>query len=227
MTEKKWFAETNGEVLADHWGDRFTERKAHLLMLAACRRHPQYVSQAALAAALDAVAAHFANPDLPDAPFNTDELRALYPRVNAVARRRVREPGRGISFGVLAAVEPRSIGEDLEESLNYLVYSCLHDVAAGLDDTAAEHTAQADLVREVLGNPFNKKLKIKPAWRTDTVLALARQMFIDDEFGAMPILADALQDAGCDSDPILNHCRDTAQVHVRGCWVLDMLFGKR
>jgi hypothetical protein len=36
----------------------------------------------------------------------------------------------------------------------------------------------------------------------------------------MPILADALQDAGCDSDDVLNHCR-SAGVHVRGCWVVD------
>ncbi|MDY3553595.1 hypothetical protein R5W24_002698 [Gemmata sp. JC717] len=41
----------------------------------------------------------------------------------------------------------------------------------------------------------------------------------------MPILADALQDAGCDNDDILNHCRaDT--VHARGCWVVDAVLGK-
>jgi hypothetical protein len=42
----------------------------------------------------------------------------------------------------------------------------------------------------------------------------------------MPILADALQDAGCDHDAILNHCRDLNQPHVRGCWVVDLLLGK-
>ncbi len=42
----------------------------------------------------------------------------------------------------------------------------------------------------------------------------------------MPILADALQDAGCDNDTVLNHCRDDKQVHVRGCWVVDLLLGK-
>ena len=45
-------------------------------------------------------------------------------------------------------------------------------------------------------------------------------------FGAMPILADALQDAGCDNDDILNHCRDTSLTHVRGCWVIDLLTGR-
>ena len=45
------------------------------------------------------------------------------------------------------------------------------------------------------------------------------------EFGAMPILADALQDAGCDSDDILDHCRGDGP-HVRGCWVVDLVLGK-
>lgn len=65
-----------------------------------------------------------------------------------------------------------------------------------------------------------------PAWRTDTVLLLARQMYEAREFFAMPILADALQDAGCDGDAILSHCRDPRQFHVRGCWVVDLVLDK-
>ena len=64
-----------------------------------------------------------------------------------------------------------------------------------------------------------------PEWRTDTVIALARQMYEACEFSAMPILADALQDAGCDSDGVLSHCRGPGP-HVRGCWVVDLVLGK-
>jgi hypothetical protein len=64
-----------------------------------------------------------------------------------------------------------------------------------------------------------------PDWCTDTARALARQMYDRREFSAMPILADALQDAGCENDDVLNHCRDPRQVHVRGCWVLDAVLG--
>jgi hypothetical protein len=46
------------------------------------------------------------------------------------------------------------------------------------------------------------------------------------EFSAMPILADALQDAGCEDDTILGHCRDPQFTHVRGCWVVDLVLGK-
>jgi hypothetical protein len=55
---------------------------------------------------------------------------------------------------------------------------------------------------------------------------MARRMYQTRDFSAMPILADALQDAGCDSDDILDHCRDTSVPHTRGCWVVDLVLGK-
>ena len=85
--------------------------------------------------------------------------------------------------------------------------------------------AQITLLRELFGSPF-RKVKFKPAWHTDTAESLARQMYESRDFGAMPILADALQDAGCDNDDILNHCRDSNATHVRGCWVVDLVLGK-
>jgi hypothetical protein len=82
----------------------------------------------------------------------------------------------------------------------------------------------SELVREVFGNPFRPVI-VAPAWRTTTVLTLA--VIIDREraFDRLPILADALQDAGCDNEDILNHCRAPG-VHVRGCWVVDVVLGK-
>jgi hypothetical protein len=50
-------------------------------------------------------------------------------------------------------------------------------------------------------------------------------MYETREFAAMPILADALQDAGCENADILTHCRGDGS-HVRGCWVVDLLLGK-
>jgi hypothetical protein len=61
------------------------------------------------------------------------------------------------------------------------------------------------------------------SWITYTVSTLAKQMYDSRDFRAMPILADALQDAGCEDAAVLNHCRDPNGVHVRGCWVLDLL----
>jgi hypothetical protein len=79
--------------------------------------------------------------------------------------------------------------------------------------------------RDIFGNPF-RPAAFDPDWRTSTAVALARQMYDSRDFSAMPILADALQDVGCASDAILTHCRDAAGVHVRGCWVVDLVLGK-
>jgi hypothetical protein len=87
-----------------------------------------------------------------------------------------------------------------------------------------ERQAQAELARDIFGNPF-RPVAFSPSWRTDTAVALARQTYESRDFGAMPILADALQDAGCDNTHILSHCRGQGP-HVRGCWVLDLVLGK-
>jgi hypothetical protein len=79
------------------------------------------------------------------------------------------------------------------------------------------------LIREFFSNgvPPNPD----PAWLTSSVVALARQMYDRRDFAPMPILADALQDAGCDHADVLAHCR-AGGPHVRGCWVVDLLLGK-
>jgi hypothetical protein len=89
---------------------------------------------------------------------------------------------------------------------------------------AREEAEQAALAREVFGNPF-RPVAFDPAWRTATVLALASRMYEAREFGPMPILADALQDAGCENEDVLTHCRGDGP-HVRGCWVIDLVLGR-
>jgi len=73
--------------------------------------------------------------------------------------------------------------------------------------------------------PSPRSVAFSSAWRTDTALLLARQMYESRDFSLMPILADALQDAGCDNADILNHCRGPGP-HVRGCWVVDLVLNK-
>ncbi len=92
------------------------------------------------------------------------------------------------------------------------------------DDYPAEWAAQCGLLRDIFGNPFRLVL-FSSDWRTSTAVALAAQMYEARDFSAMPILADALQDAGCDNADVLNHCRGPGP-HVRGCWVVDMVLGK-
>ena len=81
------------------------------------------------------------------------------------------------------------------------------------------------LLREIFGNPF-RPVAFDLAWRTSDAMLLAKGIYEERAFDRMPILADALQDAGCTSDDILNHLRDPHATHVRGCWALDLVLGK-
>jgi hypothetical protein len=66
---------------------------------------------------------------------------------------------------------------------------------------------------------------MKPAWLTSTATAIARQMYNSRDFSAMPSLADALQDAGCENAAVLDHCRDPKGIHVPACWETDQVLG--
>lgn len=73
---------------------------------------------------------------------------------------------------------------------------------------------------DALGAPV-----VDPTWLTSTVVALARGINADAAFDRLPILADALEDAGCTNDDVLNHCRGGGP-HARGCLVIDRLLGR-
>jgi hypothetical protein len=87
-----------------------------------------------------------------------------------------------------------------------------------------ERAAQAGLFRCIFGNPFNSTL-CSPEWRTSTVVALAQGIYDDHACDRFPVLVDALLDAGCENEDILNHLRGPS-VHARGCHVVDMILGK-
>lgn len=82
----------------------------------------------------------------------------------------------------------------------------------------------AHVVSEFFGE-LVRPVAFDPAWRTDTAVTLAKQMRDSGEFGAMPILADALQDAGCEDEHLLMHCRDATQPHTRTCWACGLVLG--
>ena len=83
---------------------------------------------------------------------------------------------------------------------------------------------QITFLRDIFGNPFRPVLA-DPAWLTPTAVALAAAIYEDRAFDRLPVLADALEEAGCTDADVLLHCRRPGE-HVRGCWVVDMVLGK-
>jgi hypothetical protein len=91
----------------------------------------------------------------------------------------------------------------------------------------AEKQAQADLLRDLVGNPFRPSPLDSTVltWNGGTVPRMAQAIYHDWAFDRLPILAAALEEAGCSEPTILAHCRSEGP-HVRGCWVIDLLLGK-
>jgi hypothetical protein len=85
----------------------------------------------------------------------------------------------------------------------------------------AQHTVFCDIV----GDPAHL-VPFDPRWRTSDVIGVAQGIYDEKAFVRLPILADALMDAGCEDEQIISHCRSKGP-HVRGCWVVDLVLGKK
>jgi hypothetical protein len=244
MTEQEWDSAASPWPLRNHLADLdlLTVRKKALFAVASCRRIMELIRDKRSLRAIDVCEA-FADGEGDLETFcevsneafaaareleqngnpGEEQLAAhaakwLSPDDTKLARA-AEFAGEAIGFQALfrAGLVPADI--PLNEALAYWDHPTF--VAA----KASEVRAQTELIRELHWNPF-RPVALHDDWRTSTVLALARQVYRNKDYSLLPILADALQDAGCDNDDILNHCRDTNQVHVRGCWVVDLVLGK-
>jgi hypothetical protein len=223
MTEAEWLASSYAEALLEWCGGASSLRKLRLFACACCRDVWEQLWSRASWRGIE-VAEAFA-----DGLTGPEELERAQSEVVSLLEL---YPGEPIYDPVYWACRS-NIAEQFFMCLRYsrststcIVSSEAENFDQKCDEVIAAHArTQSRLVREIFGNPF-RPVRFDPAWRTDTALTIARQMYDSREFGAAPILADALQDAGCDADDLLNHLRDPHAAHVRGCWALDLVLGK-
>ncbi|MGL6096772.1 MAG: hypothetical protein ACRC7O_13370 [Fimbriiglobus sp.] len=97
-------------------------------------------------------------------------------------------------------------------------------IARSCENPQTERCQQAILIRCIVGNPF-RPVTFAPEWRSPTAVALADTIYAERAFDRLPVPADALEEAGCDSPDVLSHCRSPGP-HARGCWVVDGVLGK-
>ncbi len=137
-------------------------------------------------------------------------------------------------YSATAGVQRSAATEDLFKAVGDAVARVADIIGKYGEDTSGAEKWLDDmvtLVRDIFGNPF-RPVTLKPPWKTPTILALATAAYENRilpagtlEPARLAILADALEDAGCDNEDILNHLRQPG-VHVRGCWVVDLILGK-
>jgi hypothetical protein len=130
----------------------------------------------------------------------------------------------GVAYWImnLADMEP-----ELKNILDfYLVASSGRYYAWGHDEPLhTDHRAVAlSIIDDIFAHPL-RQVRFSPSWQTTTAIGIAQAMYDSRNFSAMPILADALEEAGCDSADVLAHCRGDGP-HVRGCWVVDLVLSK-
>jgi hypothetical protein len=88
-------------------------------------------------------------------------------------------------------------------------------------DISQTHLYRAQLMRCVFGNPFRTQ-HLAAEHATRDVVRLADAIYHDRAYEHLPVLGEALEDAGCNNVDILAHCRGVGP-HTRGCWVLDLI----
>jgi hypothetical protein len=221
MTEAEWLMPGDLRPHVEFQAARQQARRLRLFSVACCRQLEPWMDEPKLFEAL-ARAERVADGELSDST-----IAKWRRKVSQLERDRLK--GRGTTWTPQMAVYHHVATACLEgQYLGYrdnwraLVY---HGQVFGDEFVRrGPHLAHA-LLLDIFGNPF-RPVAFSASWRTDTAAALARQMYESRDFGAMPILADALQDAGCDSEDILAHCRDASLAHVRGCWVVDLVLDK-
>jgi hypothetical protein len=129
-------------------------------------------------------------------------------------------PDRAARAAAIAAMKVASleVEEAISESAMAAAWgSLVHTISDAQRDQAA-------LLHDIHGNPF-RPTEVDTLWLTSNVLDLSRTIYDERAFDRLPIVADALMDAGCTDEAILSHCRSPGP-HVRGCWVVDILLGK-
>jgi hypothetical protein len=204
----QWAACDDPRLLAqclEHLGPLVSPAKRRLLACACCRRHWDRLPDERSRRAVE-VAERYA-----DSQASRRQLAAAWRAANAAAREVEGHPD-PVNFPRLAAIcaeEPLTGMWPLSE----------------LSGVAME--ARCGMVREVVGNPF-RPVAADPswlAWNGGCVVRLARAILDGERFDNLPVLADALEEAGCTDPDVLAHCRGGGE-HVRGCWVLGLLVGR-
>jgi hypothetical protein len=213
MTEAEWLACTDPELLLMWLEGRIRPRKLRLFGCACCRRlwgllPDERGRNAVVTAELFA-----------DGLVGEEALTSAARDAGAVSQRLL-----GAAGAAAGAADEVTWGPD-EFGGVYHTRLLLANGAYARGER--EKVAQCQLLRDIVGNPF-RPAALGPAWAgwsDRTIPKLAQAIYEERAFDRLPLLADALEDAGCADAGLLGHLRGPGP-HVRGCWAVDLLLGQ-
>jgi hypothetical protein len=216
VTEVEWLACADPALILAFLHGKVSDRKLRLFACACFRRGCHFIRDARLNEALAA-------------------LEAFVEHAKDKDRARARRLGQAIARNSSKSLTPpeRMLGWEIrwaaDRILDWVTILGLSAAtafarAAGEQfDTAKaqERNQQVALLHDIFLHPSRLKT-FYPAWLTTNVISLAQAIYEDRAFDRLPILGDALEDAGCPNAEMLEHCREAGE-HVRGCWVVDLV----
>lgn len=244
MTKEEWLVCTDPQKMLDFLRGKASDRKLRLFAVACCRHNWHLLTDDRSRRAVD-VAESYA-----DGVASDFDLTASCQANNAIAQeiiaRKDGHPYPAIAMitavgGTASTNKPSGFHDWAENVSGWAATASWTGVVTPLPSKirfdeappaavairTTERAKQAVFLHELFGNPFHP-VTLDPAWlawNDGTVVKLAQAIYDERAFDDMPILSDALQDAGCNNTDILSHCRQPGE-HVRGCWIVDLLLGK-
>jgi hypothetical protein len=221
MTESEWLACTDPERMLVFLGEKAGERKLRLFACACCRRlWPTLLDEWSRQAV--EVAESFADglaraPELHEARVSALQVRSPAMTAASAAAHATWE---------VAIEAARSASASAARGAAFAIHPCSADEPWQKVEKE-ERGRQAAILRDIFGIP-QRPVSVDPAWsrwNDSCAVKIARAIYEQRRFDDLPVLADALEEAGCTDADILAHCRGPGP-HVRGCWVIDLLLGK-
>jgi hypothetical protein len=214
MSEAEWLASTDPRPMLEFLRGKVSDRKLRLIACAYCRvvRGSQHM----LPGTAVAVAERYADGLASDEDLASERRGAPFP--NEYSEWVV---GLSAYDGAWQAVDWPTSARDLMKSDP----DAFRHFPIPLDDVVERSVL---LLRDIFGSLPFRPVSFDPAWRAwhdGTVVKLARTIYEERRFGDMPVLADALEEAGCTDADVLAHCRGGGE-HVLGCWVVDALLDR-
>ena len=228
MTDEEWLASTDPRPMVEFLADVASDRKLRLLAVACCNRIWEMLPAArknqntALESYADGMVTrseYQAAAQVAYEEADAEDRDLMDVSSFAAASVGISDPPTASSVTVSMDAAATAVAIAAAEKEQESQYDATYDTIL-----TQERRAQIGLVLDIFGNPF-RPVTLDRRWLSSTVLDLARTIYDQRTFENMPILADGLMDAGCDSDEIIQHCQGTGP-HVRGCWVVDLLLGK-
>jgi hypothetical protein len=230
VTEAEWLACTDPDPLVRAVVDMVSERRLRLFVCACVRRLLDLDAAPECRRAVE-VAERFADGLASEQELQAADLALLrYVQADPLVGR---APDTFHAYQSLAyfsardATHPRASHAATVAANLTLPFGLPGPSASVRGDHGKRKAVVLEVLWEVLGNPF-RRIQVPPAWlqaNEATALRLAESIWAEQDFERLPILGDALEDAGCSNRAILEHCRRPGG-HVRGCWVLDLLLAK-